>query len=50
MPQRATLESLLEAADGKKVLRLVLKCDAQGSLEALVARQAKSRARKSIWR
>ncbi len=36
-PQRATLESLLEAADGKKVLRLVLKCDAQGSLEALVA-------------
>jgi len=34
-PQRATLESLLEAADGKKVLRLVLKCDAQGSLEAL---------------
>ena len=35
MPQRATLESLLEAADGKKVLRLVLKCDAQGSLEAL---------------
>jgi translation initiation factor IF-2 len=37
MPQRATLESLLEAADGKKVLRLVLKCDAQGSLEALVA-------------
>jgi translation initiation factor IF-2 len=37
MPQRATLESLLEAADGKKVLRLVLKCDAQGSLEALTA-------------
>ncbi|MBA2435387.1 MAG: translation initiation factor IF-2 [Verrucomicrobiota bacterium] len=37
IPQRATLESLLEAADGKKVLRLVLKCDAQGSLEALVA-------------
>ena len=37
MPQRATLESLLEAAEGKKVLRLVLKCDAQGSLEALVA-------------
>lgn len=34
-PQRATLESLLEAADGKKVLRIVLKCDAQGSLEAL---------------
>ena len=37
VPKRATLESLLEAADGKKVLRLVLKCDAQGSLEALVA-------------
>ncbi|MEO6873080.1 MAG: translation initiation factor IF-2 [Chthoniobacterales bacterium] len=36
-PQRATLESLLEAANGKKILRLVLKCDAQGSLEALVA-------------
>jgi translation initiation factor IF-2 len=35
VPQRATLETLLEAADGKKVLRLVLKCDAQGSLEAL---------------
>jgi len=37
MPQRATLESLLETAEGKKVLRLVLKCDAQGSLEALTA-------------
>src|SRR5438046_8750 len=36
LPQRATLESLLEAADGKKALRIVLKCDAQGSLEALV--------------
>jgi len=36
VPQRATLESLLEAADGKKVLRIVLKCDVQGSLEALV--------------
>jgi translation initiation factor IF-2 len=36
VPQRATLESLLEAANGKKVLRIVLKCDAQGSLEALV--------------
>ncbi len=35
MPQRATLESLLQAADGKKVLRLVLKCDTQGSLEAI---------------
>jgi translation initiation factor IF-2 len=36
IPKRATLESLLEAAGGKKVLRIVLKCDAQGSLEALV--------------
>ncbi len=35
-PQRATLESLLEAEDGKKHLRIVLKCDAQGSLEALI--------------
>jgi translation initiation factor IF-2 len=35
VPQRATLESLLEAADGKKTLKLVLKCDAQGSLEAI---------------
>ncbi|MEY2481653.1 MAG: translation initiation factor [Verrucomicrobiota bacterium] len=35
-PQRATLESLLEAADGMKHLRIVLKCDAQGSLEALI--------------
>src|SRR6266850_2004408 len=37
VPQRATLESLLETGEGKKVLRLVLKCDAQGSLEALTA-------------
>jgi translation initiation factor IF-2 len=36
VPKRATLESLLEATGGKKVLRIVLKCDAQGSLEALV--------------
>jgi translation initiation factor IF-2 len=36
VPQRATLETLLEAADGKKTLRIVLKCDVQGSLEALV--------------
>jgi translation initiation factor IF-2 len=34
-PQRATLETLLEAADGIKVLRIVLKTDVQGSLEAL---------------
>ena len=36
VPQRATLESLLEAPGGKKTLRIVLKCDVQGSLEALV--------------
>jgi translation initiation factor IF-2 len=34
-PPRATLETLLEAADGKKHLKIVLKCDAQGSLEAI---------------
>jgi translation initiation factor IF-2 len=34
-PQRATLESLLQAADGKKTLKLVLKCDTQGSVEAI---------------
>jgi translation initiation factor IF-2 len=37
VPQRATLESLLESVEGKKILRVVLKCDAQGSLEALTA-------------
>ena len=36
VPKRATLESLLEATGGRKILRIVLKCDAQGSLEALV--------------
>ena len=36
VPQRATLETLLETAAGQKVLRVVLKCDTQGSLEALV--------------
>src|SRR5216110_1381326 len=36
VPQRATLESLLETAGGQKVLRIVLKCDTQGSLEAIV--------------
>jgi translation initiation factor IF-2 len=36
VPKRATLESLLEAGGGKKVLRIVLKSDVQGSLEALV--------------
>jgi translation initiation factor IF-2 len=35
VPQRATLETLLEAADGRKTLRIVLKTDVQGSLEAL---------------
>jgi translation initiation factor IF-2 len=36
VPQRATLESLLEGLGGKKVLRIVLKCDTQGSVEAIV--------------
>ena len=36
VPQRATLESLLEGPAGKKTLRIVLKCDAQGSVEAIV--------------
>src|SRR5437016_1671061 len=35
VPQRATLETLLEAAYGKKILRIVLKCDTQGSVEAI---------------
>jgi translation initiation factor IF-2 len=34
-PTRATLESLLQAADGKKTLKMVLKCDMQGSVEAI---------------
>ena len=37
VPQRATLETLLEAADGVKTLRLVLKADTQGSVEAISA-------------
>src|SRR5215471_9569348 len=36
VPQRATLESLLESAGGKKVLRMVLKADTHGSVEAIV--------------
>ena len=36
VPQRATLETLLETAAGKKVLRIVLKADTQGSVEAIV--------------
>ncbi|HET9418115.1 MAG TPA: translation initiation factor IF-2 [Chthoniobacterales bacterium] len=36
VPQRATLESLLEGPAGKKTLRIVLKCDVQGSVEAIV--------------
>src|SRR4029078_6049651 len=36
VPQRAPLEALLEAAGGRKVLRLVLKADTQGSVEAIV--------------
>jgi translation initiation factor IF-2 len=46
IPQRATLESLLQADNGKKVLRLVLKCDAQGSLEALTASLGQIESRK----
>src|SRR6059058_3668960 len=34
-PQRATLETLLETADGKKVLRMDLKTAVKGSWEAL---------------
>ena len=36
VPQRATLETLLETGEGKKVLRIVLKGDTQGSVEAIV--------------
>src|SRR5712675_2254485 len=36
VPQRATLESLLETAGGQKVLRIVLKADTQGSVEAII--------------
>jgi translation initiation factor IF-2 len=38
MPQRATLESLFDSmGDGKKQLQLILKCDVQGSAEAISA-------------
>jgi translation initiation factor IF-2 len=38
MPQRATLESLFDSmGDGRKSLQLILKCDVQGSAEALSA-------------
>jgi translation initiation factor IF-2 len=38
MPQRATLESLFDSmGDGRKALLLILKCDVQGSAEALTA-------------
>jgi translation initiation factor IF-2 len=36
VPQRATLETLLETAGGKKGLRIVLKADTQGSVEAII--------------
>jgi len=36
VPQRATLETLLDTAGGIKVLRIVLKADTQGSVEAIV--------------
>ena len=38
MPQRATLESLFDSmGEGRKILQLILKCDVQGSAEALAA-------------
>ena len=38
MPQRATLESLFDSlGDGKKQLQMILKCDVQGSSEAIAA-------------
>src|SRR5271165_4444457 len=38
MPQRATLESLFDSMEeGRKELQLILKCDVQGSSEALTA-------------
>jgi translation initiation factor IF-2 len=38
MPQRATLESLFDSmGDGRKSLQLILKCDVQGSAEAITA-------------
>lgn len=38
MPQRATLESLFDSmGDGHKSLQLILKCDVQGSAEAITA-------------
>jgi translation initiation factor IF-2 len=38
MPQRATLESLFDSmGDGKKQLQIILKCDVQGSTEAISA-------------
>jgi len=38
MPQRATLESLFDSlSDGKKQLQMILKCDVQGSCEAIAA-------------
>jgi translation initiation factor IF-2 len=46
VPQRATLETLLEAADGKKTLRLVLKCDTQGSVEAITGALAQIESKK----
>ena len=38
MPQRATLESLFDnLGEGKKQLQMILKCDVQGSCEAIAA-------------
>ncbi len=55
VPQRATLESLLEGADGKKVLRIVLKCDASRSRakkstsKSSTQRWGRSRNRTFFW-
>ena len=47
--------NLLEAAEGKKILRIVLKCDAQGSVEAMVGalwtdREQENRSRNHSFR
>ncbi|PYK31410.1 MAG: translation initiation factor IF-2 [Verrucomicrobia bacterium] len=48
VPQRATLETLLEAADGKKTLKLVLKCDTQGSVEAITGALSQIESKKVV--
>ena len=47
MPQRATLESLFDnLGEGKKQLQLILKCDVQGSGEAIAAALAQIESKK----